>query len=398
MWDCMELLYICMYQFVIDESGCYAIPSFGDHFWKKYLDVFDCIHIIGEPLKEYLDKSKLAKLDTSKIKVDLLPANNSPQDWKNDGLIKENLEKAIIDAKSIIIKPASRKGIIAIKVAKKYNKPYMIEMTGDLYTALKHHTNLLKRLYAPIIYSQIKKAIKDCEFGVYVTDHYLQEKYPIKGQTCGSSDAVIKQLNNCVLERRMKKILDDRNIIKIGLVGFYHDSNKGIDTAIEAIAKIKNSGIPTSLNILGNGNEKDREYWFSYADKQLLPRECIEFPAPIVGIDNMFKWYDSMDIIILPSRSEGLPRTIVEAISRACPCVTSNVCGLTELIDVKWTHNPGDSEKLAELLNMMISNKNEMTEAAKKNFSHAEYYLESVQTGKRVAFMKEFRNYCEAGK
>lgn len=394
----MELLYICMYQFVVDDSGCYVIPSFGDHFWKKYLEVYEQIHIIGEPLKGYLDKSKLVRLDTSRIRIDLLPANNSPQDWKYDRAIKKSLEKVIKDAESIIIKPSSRKGIIAIKLAKKYNKPYLIEMTGDLYTALKHHTNPLKRFYAPIIYRQIKSAIKDCKFGVYVTDRYLQAKYPITGMTCGSSDAVIKQLDCSVLERRIARISEDRKVTKIGLVGFYHDSNKGIDTAIEAISKINNCGLEAALYILGNGNEQDRERWYSYAERNRLPRKYIIFPAPIVGIDNMFEWYDSMDIIILPSRSEGLPRTIVEAISRACPCITSNVCGLSELIDNRWTHNPGDAEALATLLKKMITSKKEMIKVAEDNYSHAEYYLESVQTGKRIAFMKEFRNYCGENK
>jgi glycosyltransferase involved in cell wall biosynthesis len=390
----MELLYICMYQFVSDESGYYVIPSFGDHFWRKYLEVYDQIHIIGEPLKGYLDKSKLVKLDTSRIKIDLLPPNNSPVDWKNDRLIERELDKVVRNAKSIIIKPASRKGIIAIRIAKKYKKPYMIEMTGDLYTALKHHSDPLKRLYAPIIYQQIKRAIKDCKYGIYVTDHYLQEKYPIEGKTCGSSDAVIKELDDAVLKSRLEKISVQSGSINIGLVGFYHDKNKGIDTAIEAVSRINRCRIHAVLHILGNGNEQDRAQWYSYADKKLLPHECLVFPAPIIGIDNMFKWYDTMDIIILPSRSEGLPRTIVETISRACPCITSNVCGLQELIDSRWTHNPGDSDKLTELLNNMISSKDEMAKTARENFARAEYYLESIQTGKRISFMKEFRDYC----
>lgn len=391
----MELLYISMYQFVHEDSGYFVIPSFGDQFWKKYLEVYEKIHIIGEPLKGYLDKSKLVKLDTSKIKIDLLPPNNSPIDWKNDRLIAKELDGFVKNAESIIIKPASRKGVMAIRIAKKHKKPYMIEITGDLYTALKHNTNPLKRLYAPIIYTQIRRAIIDCKYGVYVTDHYLQEKYPIKGKTCGSSDAVIKVIDNEVLKLRLEKIYAHNNSINIGLVGFYHDNNKGIDTAIEAVAGVIRSGINAVLQILGNGNEQDRKYWFSYAEKQNLPHENLVFPEPIVGLNNMLKWYDSMDIIILPSRSEGLPRTIVEAISRACPCITSNVCGLRELIEPQWVHEPGDSKQLFELLRKMLMNQDEMITSAESNFHKAKYYLESVQTGKRIAFMKEFKFFCE---
>lgn len=391
----MDLLYVCMYQFHIDKDGVYTIPSFGDDFWKKYLSVFDRIHIIGEPIKGYLNKEKLAKLDTSRMTVELLPSNNSPQDWKNDRLIKRELNAVIKTAKAVVIKPASRKGVMAIHIAEKYNRPYMIEITGDLYTALKHHSNPLKRVYAPIINHKILHAIKSCEFGVYVTDSYLQKKYPIAGKSCGASDAVIKKLDESVFYSRLQMIknLSHDKMVQIGLVGFYHDANKGIDTAIEALAKIPNQNI--CLNILGNGNEQDRRKWYDFASNQNINAERIHFPEPIVGIDNMFRWYDSMDIIILPSRSEGLPRTIVEAMSRACPCVTSNVCGLSELCESKWTHNPGDSAGLSRLLEEMLSDKDAMIDAAEYNFRRAEYYLESVQMKKRIDFMNEFKEYCE---
>lgn len=391
----MRLLYVCMYQFHIDHDGVYSLPAFGDEFWKKYLEVFDEVHIIGEPLKGYLNKGKLTKITLDNIHIDLLPSNNSPQDWKNDKLIRRTLMCEIKDAEALIIKPASRKGVMAIKIANRYKKPYMIEITGDLYTALKHHSNPLKRLYAPIINKQILAAIKNCKFGVYVTEHYLQEVYPIEGETCGASDAVIKSIENDVFARRLSRVAqyNKDNTINIGLVGFYHDANKGIDTAIMALSFMIQKNV--CLYILGNGSEKDRNYWYDYARLNNINVEKVKFPEPIIGIDNMFAWYDSMDIVILPSRSEGLPRTIVEAMSRACPCITSNVCGLSELIQSEWTHEAGDYKKLANLLDYMITNKEQMKFAATYNFQKSTYFLESVQLKKRVDFMKKFRDYCK---
>lgn len=386
---------MCIYQFYIDETGVYTIPSFGDHFWKKYLCVYSHIHIIGEPLKGYLNKEKLVKINMDRISLDILPPSNSPQDWKNDAVIKRFLKKEIKKSSSIIIKPASRKGIMAIKIAERFQKPYLIEITGDLYTALKNQTNPLKRFYAPIIYRQILAAIKNCKFGVYVTDYYLQKAYPITGKTCGASDAVIKSLDNRVYEQRISRIkqMHNRSKIQIGLVGFYHDSNKGIDTAIEALAKLKDDCV--YINVLGNGSEQDRQKWYVYADKVGLKREKLVFPEPIVGIDNMFEWYDSMDIVILPSRSEGLPRTIVEAMSRACPCITSNVCGLSELCESVWQHKAGDATRLCNLITEMLRDQNKMVHAASYNFKKSEHYLEEIQLKKRVDFMNEFKKYCE---
>lgn len=49
--------------------------------------------------------------------------------------------------------------------------------------------------------------------------------------------------------------------------------------------------------------------------------------------DDVQKWFETIDIYVHPSRSEGLPRTILEAMTKAVPCICSSVGGIPELID-----------------------------------------------------------------
>lgn len=46
----------------------------------------------------------------------------------------------------------------------------------------------------------------------------------------------------------------------------------------------------------------------------------------------VFSWLDSIDIYVQPSFMEGLCRSIVEAMSRACPVICTNVGGNYELV------------------------------------------------------------------
>ena len=102
-----------------------------------------------------------------------------------------------------------------------------------------------------------------------------------------------------------------------------------------------------------------------------------------------------MDLIILPSRSEGLPRCIIESMSRACPCIVSNVCGLPELVPEEWLHDPGDYNKLSMLIKRMISNKEMMMSSAKENFTHSlDYSFESLRS-KRNDFLLKFKKYAQ---
>ena len=46
--------------------------------------------------------------------------------------------------------------------------------------------------------------------------------------------------------------------------------------------------------------------------------------------DDVQKWFETIDIYVHPSRSEGLPRTILEAMTKAVPCICSSVGGIPD--------------------------------------------------------------------
>lgn len=389
----MELLFICNYQFKLRDGVFYTMPAFGDNFWLKYLHVFSTIHIVGVQIKDYLDNGSLVPITDKRISISIIPNNNRPQDFVNDYTIRKQLTQEIRGSKALLIKAACRKGIMAINIAKKWKVPYMVDFTGDLRLTLLNSPSVLKRIYAPLLHRQITKAICDAPYGIYVTEHYLQTVYPIKGKMCGITDSVIDEIDEKVLERRLQYIKSKRDgeIVSIGLIGSYNGNRKGIDIAIKALSRINNHNL--KLNLLYNGSEEDRNYWFSFAEKYNL-KEDIIFPEPKGSTKEVMEWIDTQDVIILPSRSEGLPRCIVESMSRACPCITSDVCGMPELINNKWIHNPEDYEKLAALLEKMINDKECQEEAAIENFNNSKRFLRSLLEKKRDSFLAEFRDYC----
>ena len=160
------------------ENGInYGLPSSADSFFQKYLDVFDTIRVIGNPVRDIIDSSSLVRMDDSRISIRITPNNKTPKEFKNDAEIKRILKEEISKADAVLIKPATRKGMMAIKIAEKLGKPYMIDITGDIHNALKQHPSFLKRLYAPILYYQIRKSIKNCKYALYVSKDYLQQQF-----------------------------------------------------------------------------------------------------------------------------------------------------------------------------------------------------------------------------
>ena len=102
------------------------------------------------------------------------------------------------------------------------------------------------------------------------------------------------------------------------------------------------------------------------------------------------QFIDSLDIYVHPSFQEGLPRVIVEAISRGCPCLTSDVAGTPELIEESCLHHTGDVEKLCLDLHTFIENTELMKQAAVRNYNHAKQYYSDILDKKRSDFYTKF--------
>jgi glycosyltransferase involved in cell wall biosynthesis len=69
---------------------------------------------------------------------------------------------------------------------------------------------------------------------------------------------------------------------------------------------------------------------------------------------------DEATVLVLPSRSEGLGRVIIEALCRGRPVVGSRVGGIADLLEDGVNGvlvEPGDTEALAEALVRVLSNR-----------------------------------------
>lgn len=393
----MQLLYISTFMFYNEADKVYGLPSCSDKFFEKYLTVFDSVKVLGEKTKKYLSVSDLVEIKSDKISVEILPSNTKPKDFKNDKALSKILYNEISKADAILIKPASRRGMMAIKIAKKLNKPYMIEMTGDIHNALLQNPSKIKQMYAPILYRQIKNAIKDCEFGLYVSKDYLQGKYPIKGKMCGCSDVVLDPSSIEILEKRFQRI-DDMNegdIINLALIGFYQGNGKGVDTAIRALSRLPEN---FQLSVLGNGTEENREKWYLYANDFGVARDRLHFPEPLPSVEKVLQWLDGCDAFVFPTRSEGFGRCVAEAMSRGCPCFATNICTMPELLPEECLFELDDDKELAELLLKYTADKSLMKKLAQINFEHVRDYDVEILKERRKAFLAEFKEYCESYK
>ena len=120
---------------------------------------------------------------------------------------------------------------------------------------------------------------------------------------------------------------------------------KGFDALLRAVARARHLAPSLRLLIAGRGEER--------ASLDSLRHELGLYEVVrLVGTQSdMRSFYELLDLFVLPSRWEGLPYTLLEAMATAKPSVASDVSGARDLIrhgENGWLVPVGDEGALAD--------------------------------------------------
>jgi teichuronic acid biosynthesis glycosyltransferase TuaC len=120
---------------------------------------------------------------------------------------------------------------------------------------------------------------------------------------------------------------------------------KGLDVLVDACARLRSQGVSFRLYLVGDGPERDR---LQRQAETLGVSELISFPGSVAHVD-LPDWYRAADVMVLPSRSEGVPNVLRESLACGTPFVASRVGGIPEITpDPGWLVPPEDPAALAE--------------------------------------------------
>lgn len=116
------------------------------------------------------------------------------------------------------------------------------------------------------------------------------------------------------------------SFFKLACVGRLFLLDKGQDLLIRILSKQKWQERPISISLVGKGTDEDALRDMA----KLLLVENINFIGHIENIEEVWKDHHAL---ILPSRSEGLPLSMVEAMAAGRPVIISDAGGNTELVE-----------------------------------------------------------------
>lgn len=181
----------------------------------------------------------------------------------------------------------------------------------------------------------------------------------------------------------------EKEFFNIGVVSrLSHE--KGIDKVIDALPLILIENQNIKLTIVGDGREKVN---FISQVKSLNLEEYVSFEG-LQAKENLQDYYNSFDLVVVPSRFEAFGLTAIEAMSYEVPVVASKADGLKEVIEDKVSgilvSNENPEEYAKEILTL-INDKNLREEIGKngrkrvlENFSFDNFEKKTISLYKNI--------------
>jgi len=126
---------------------------------------------------------------------------------------------------------------------------------------------------------------------------------------------------------------------------------KNHELLLRSFARFKEQHSDARLQLLGDGELKENMMQLA---GQLNITDAVEF----AGLQsNVYPWLHNADVFILPSKFEGMPMTLIEAMGTGLPIIASNVGGIPDMLSSQKEAlliEPKE-EKIIEALEMVYS-------------------------------------------
>lgn len=378
----MKALFVYSTKYQKCGSDYYATSQTADVWKERYLNIFDELVIAGRYYESSdIEGKTISSTDRVTFHCTQLGMNATEYFTKRIQ-IEKYIEKEVKQVDFVIARQ-SFFSAIAVKYAKKYGKPYVCEVVGSTWDANWNYS-LKGKIVAPYFEIQAKHMIKNADYAIYVTQEFLQKEYPCKGKTMGISNVKIETVPETVLEQRLDRIRHaDLKRPVLCTVAAVDVKYKGQAYVIEAMAELKKKGISPIYYIVGAGNQERL--------KEIARRYGVEEDVLFFGsvkhaeVANIL---DSADIYIQPSLQEGLPRAMIEAMSRGLPAIGYRTAGIPELIESEYVCRRKSVQEICECI-QRLQEREELLLQSRRNFEKAKEYQFEILNRNRENFIRQ---------
>lgn len=391
-----KLLLTVDHQFVRTPDGRIWVKTiYGYDFWKRYLEVFDEVRVAARvrDIEKLDEKMLLASGD--RVEFYQLPQYRGPFEFaKRYFSIKERMKNASDTCDCAIFRIPSPIASGICKSVKKKHLPWAVEVVNDPWDTFAPGTykSIARPLVRVFFTNQVKKMAKTANGASYVTQFALQKRYPsyskLHGETKDHFESYYSsiKLDKDYFENQHKLPEPPYTIVHVN--SCITDYSKGHDVVIKMLKNVRDSGIDASVVFVGDGPAREE---FEMMAKELQVERYVSFTGLLSSSNEVREQLVNADIMVFPTKGEGLPRTVIEAMAVGLPVLSTPVNGIPELLEPEYLFEQQDFVGFSEKAINILENRNVYRDISEKNIKKAKEYEAPVLQNRRNLFYLELK-------
>jgi glycosyltransferase involved in cell wall biosynthesis len=392
----MKTLVSASAHFALTPDGALWTPnsSLQYSFWTRYLSAYDEVHLLVQTKKCATPPAGWNKATGEGVVAAPVPDFLTPRLLvQNLGAVKKIVRQTLSQTEAVHLRVCCFLGNIVWRELEA-GRPFGVEVVADPYDsyapgALHHPARSFFRWWLP---REMRNQCAAACAATYVTREALQRRYP-PGPDAFSTYFSNVDLRGEFLVDAPRGAPDANKRFELVLVGTLAQMYKAPDVLIRAIEKCVREGLDLQLTLIGSGRHVEE---LEALAKSLGIGDRMIFRGQVFRRDEVKAELDAADLFMLPSRQEGLPRAMVEAMARALPCIGSTVGGIPELLPPEDLVPPGDVDALAKKISEVLRDPQRMKAMSARNLETAREYEEGLLRKRRDAFYDYVKNQTAA--
>lgn len=361
------------------------------HHWQRYLSEFGSVQVVGRSQLVAQVPPGYVRVDGPGVQVLAIAPYAGPLGMaRRLPQVLAAFRRGVAPQDAVIVRLSGLLGHLCAEWRLAQGLPFAAEVINDPHAGYGPDgtRHPLRPLFRWGLTALTRRHLRRAAAALYVTQRALQARYPAAAPQFAVSDVHLPPEAFAAAPRQYSG-----PAVQAVLVGSLEQRHKAVDIALEALALLHAQGQPLKLRVVGDGPL----------------RPALEAQAAALGLEQHTEFVGQRstpaavrrdltgaDLLLVPSRTEGLPRALLEGMAIGLPAIGSAVGGIPELLGADALVRPGDADDLARAWGELARDPARLTRQSEHHLAQARAYADATLNDRRRTFMQAVRQASQS--